>query len=630
MSGSQIEERDDLPIFRPRMGRGRPARTSSGATTLRNALLAKLRQSPGARRAPGSAAVRGLGDGARRVVVKAHVLRLNASGAKAAALHLRYIERDGVEKDGSKGVLYNAEGPARAEAFEQPRFDEKHQFRLIVAPEDGGRLDLSAYVRRLMATVERDVDRKLEWAAVNHHDTEHPHAHIVIRGVDRDGRQVRLDRAYVSYGLRARAQELATQELGRRHALDVQRARSKEVTQDRFTSLDRELERRAKNNQVQLPSRDRRGFVDASTLVARLRHLEGLRLAERLSPTSWKLVEGWQEPLRELGARGDILKQIHAAISGDPARYHVVRAGRAMPTDPAGGSEVVSGRVASRGLSDELKGAFYAVIETPTGRAYHVPLDRPAAETLRAGDIVSFTTRPEAPVRPLDRQIADAARAYGGVYTLKRTADGAPHPHERRLRELERLGLATLETPDRWKVSPNLLQELTARSRDTPTRYQVLVRKEPLSLPAQVRHPGPVWLDRIKTDALAPYGFGSELKVALAQRREALLRLGVQPDDPDRTAKLREIERRAVGGEIAARSGRAFLPTAPDAFRGRVHVGERRSPDRGYAIVSNGMRFVVLRATSALRAAQGTTVTVTRDARGRVLVRPVPDHDIGL
>src|SRR5580698_3565245 len=149
MSGSQIEERDDLPIFRPRMGRGRPARTSSGATTLRNALLAKLRQSPGARRAPGSAAVRGLGDGARRVVVKAHVLRLNASGAKAAALHLRYIERDGVEKDGSKGVLYNAEGPARAEAFEQPRFDEKHQFRLIVAPEDGGQLDLTAYVRRL-------------------------------------------------------------------------------------------------------------------------------------------------------------------------------------------------------------------------------------------------------------------------------------------------------------------------------------------------------------------------------------------------------------------------------------------------------------------------------------------------
>ena len=629
MGGSQINERDDLPIFRPRMGGGRRARARAGATSLRNALLARLGRLHGARRASSSAAVRGFGTGARRVVIKAHVLRLNATGAKAAALHLRYIERDGVERDGSRGVLYNAQGEARAEAFEQPRFDEKHQFRLIVAPEDGGELDLTAYVRRLMATVERDVDRKLEWAAVDHHDTEHPHAHVIIRGVDRDGLQVRLDRAYVSYGLRARAQELATQELGPRHALDIRRAHAKEITQERFTSLDRELERRAKENQVEVPSRDQRGPVDDSTLVARLQHLEGLRLAERLSPTSWKLAEGWQEPLRELGTRGDILKQIHAAISGDAARYHVVRAGRAMPTDPGGGSEVVSGRVASKGLSDELKGAFYAVIETPTGRAYHVPLDRRGAETLRAGDIVSFSTRPEPPVRPVDRQIAEVARARGGVYAPGRRADGAPHPHERRLRELERLGLATLEAPDRWKVSPDLLQKLTERSRDMPARHQVVFRKEPLSVPAQVSHSGPVWLDRVKTDALAPYGFGAELKVALEQRHEALLRLGVQSDDPDRAVKLREVERRAVGREIAARSGRAFLPSAPDAFRGRVHIGDPGSPAGGYAVISDGQRFVVLRASAGLRAAQGKTVAVTRDAQGRLLIRPAPDLDIG-
>ena len=298
-----------------------------------------------------------------------------------------------------------------------------------------------------------------------------------------------------------------------------------------------------------------------------------------------------------------------------------MRDARCRRTPPAG-RRSSPGRVASKGLSDELKGAFYAVIETPTGRAYHVPLDRRGAETLRAGDIVSFTTRPEPPVRPVDREIAEVARTRGGVYTLGRTAEGAPHPHERRLRELERLGLATLEAPDRWKVSPNLVQELVARSRETPARHQLLVRKEPLSVPAQVRHLGPVWLDRVKTDALAPYGFGAELKVALEQRREALVRLGVQPDDPDpdRAAKLREVERRAVGRGIAARSGRLFLPSAPDAFRGRVHVGDPGSPEGGYAVISDGQRFVVLRATPGLRAAQGKTVAITRDAQGRLLV----------
>jgi YD repeat-containing protein len=576
-----------------------------------------------------SAASARLGAGARRVVVKAHVQRMTAGGAKAAALHLRYIERDGVEKDGSKGVLYDADGSVDRRAFEEARPGEKHQFRLIVSPEDGAQLDLTAYVRQLMATVEQDMERKLEWAGVNHHDTEHPHAHIIVRGLDRDGREVRLPRAYVSNGLRIRAQELATAELGPRQEVDIQRARDREVTQSRYTSLDREIERRSKDNRVEVRFADRPGPLAPTALIGRLVHLEGMRLAERISSTSWRLAEGWQQALRELGVRNDILKQIHAAISGDPARYRIVRDGEEVPTDSAGGSPVVSGRVASKGLSDELKGRFYVVVETPTGRAYHLTLDARAAETVRSGDIVSFTTRPEAPVRPIDRQIAEVARARGGLYALKRDASGASSADGPRLRELERRGLATLVAPDHWKVAPNLLEALAERERDLPVRHRVLVRKEPLSVQAQVGHHGPVWLDRVQADSLAPYGFGAELKVAVEQRREALRRFGVEPNDPERFVRLREIERRAVGKEIAGRSGRVFVPVAPDAFRGRVEVGVGDRSAEPYAIVSDGPRFVVLRATTALRAAHGKTVTVTRDAQGRLLVRPAPDLDIG-
>ncbi|MDP9151288.1 MAG: DUF3363 domain-containing protein, partial [Myxococcota bacterium] len=313
---------------------------------------------------------------ARRVVVKAHVVRLTANGAKAAALHLRYIVRDGVEKDGSKGVLYDAEGPARAEAFEQPRFHEKHQFRFIVSPEDGGELELTDYVRRLMAQVEQDLGRRIEWAAVNHHDTDHPHAHIVVRGVDRKGGELRFDRSYIANGLRWRAQELATEELGPRHEFQMRRARSQEVTQERFTSLDREIERGSKDNRVALRSLHRTAPEgQRSTLVGRLEQLELMRLAMRTSRSTWELAEGWQARLREMGSRGDILKQIHTAIRGDPSRYHIVQAGQELPKAGAEGAPVLWGRVASKGLADELKGAFYAVLETPTGTAYHVPLD---------------------------------------------------------------------------------------------------------------------------------------------------------------------------------------------------------------------------------------------------------------
>jgi len=155
------------------------------------------------------------------VVIKARVVRLTAYGAKAAALHLRYIERDGVEKDGSKGVLYGPDGPVERKTFEEPRPREKHQFRFIVSPEDAGELDLTANVRRLMTRVEQDLGRKVEWAAVNHHDTGHPHAHIVVRGIDRGGQELRFERSYIATGMRWRAQEIATQELGPRHEFEL-------------------------------------------------------------------------------------------------------------------------------------------------------------------------------------------------------------------------------------------------------------------------------------------------------------------------------------------------------------------------------------------------------------------------
>ncbi len=608
------------------MGAGGSRPSSDGGRSFRNALLARIRG--GTRRGARSAArVHPLQARARRVVIKAHLLRMGPTAAKAAALHVRYIERDGVEKDGSKGRLYDAQGPVRARVFEQPRSGEKHQFRFIVAPEDGSELDLTAYVRRLMATLDRDIGRKVEWAAVNHFDTSHPHAHIVVRGVDRDGRELRIDRGYISAGMRWRAQELATEELGPRPEKDVQRAQEREVTQQRFTTLDRELERRGPDHRVEVRVRARSGRIDESLLIARLEHLEGLQLAERVSRTSWRLVEGWQTRLRDLGSRGDILHQIHAAVRGDPSRYDAVRPGEALRPEPGATSAVVMGRVAGKGLSDELKGTFYAVVETPTGRAYHVPLDPRGAQTVSVGDLVSLATPPETSVRPADRQIAEAARAR--VFALDASAGSDAQGVARRLRDLERAGLVAAEGPARWKVPPDLLDRLAERARDAPPRYRLVVRKEPLSLNEQVVYRGPVWLDRLETETLARWGLGADVRQAVAERREALRRLGIEPGDSDRVAKLRELERRRLGAEIAARSGLTFLARVPEGFRGHIHPAEGVGPPSAYAVVSDGERFVVLRSTPALRALQGQSVAVARDTKGRLVVRPDPDKDIG-
>jgi type IV secretory pathway VirD2 relaxase len=613
---------DNWPVFQPRMGR-RSGRASERSGSFRNDVLAAMRG--GSRRSLRSrrplprsrVAVRAPARDARRVVAKAHYLRMTATGAKAATLHLRYIERDGVEKDGSKGVPYSSDGPARALDFETPRPGEKHQFRLIVSPEDAGELDLTAYVQGLMAAMEKDLGRRLEWAAVNHFDTDHPHAHIVVRGVDRKGREVRLDRGYISNGLRWRAQELATEELGPRPEHDIRRAKANEVTQNRFTSLDR----RAKDGHVQARSRAR--GVDESTLIARLEHLRALRLAERVGTTAWTLSPGWQDELRQLGSRGDIIKQIHRAVSGDPSRYRIVRPGQLL--DPDKPEATITGRVASKGLSDELKGAYFAIVETPTGTAYHLPLSARSAEQVRPGDIVSLTTKPAEPIRPVDHEIAEAARAGGGAYILEPTMDGTPHPHARRLRDLERLGLAKPEAPDRWRIAPHLLEELAKYGREQPVRHRLLVRKEQLPLEEQVRHLGPVWLDKVEESSLAHWGLGAEVRRALNLRREAQRASGIAADEMRDHAKLQELERRAVGERMAARTGQQFLAETPDRFRGRFQVGPAGVP---YMVVTDGSRFVVVpRSHDACRFAN-RAVEVGRDAQGRLTIRPM-DRDLG-
>ena len=109
------------------------------------------------------------------------------SGAGVAA-HLRYIQRDGVTPEGEPGAAYGAtEDRADAEAFEARGREDRHQFRFIVSPEDAAELgDLRGFTRDLMGRMEGDLGTRLDWVAVDHFDTDNPHSHVVLRGVDED------------------------------------------------------------------------------------------------------------------------------------------------------------------------------------------------------------------------------------------------------------------------------------------------------------------------------------------------------------------------------------------------------------------------------------------------------------
>ena len=97
-------------------------------------------------------------------------------------------------------------------------------WKLIVSPEFGDRGNLDELTRGLMSRMEHDLGTRLEWIAVPHFNTEHPHVHIALRGIRDDGTPLKMDRDYIRCGIRAHAEDLCTRQLGLRSGLDAARS----------------------------------------------------------------------------------------------------------------------------------------------------------------------------------------------------------------------------------------------------------------------------------------------------------------------------------------------------------------------------------------------------------------------
>jgi hypothetical protein len=168
-------------------------------------------------------ASRSLTDRSRRVVVKARVVRQKAGASAPLSAHLRYLRRDGVSKEGEPARMFGGSGQdSDAHRFAERCEGDRHHFRFIVSPDDALEMtDLRAFTCDLLAEIERDPPHQLDWTAVDHWNTEHPHVHIIVRGYGDDDGDLVISRDYISHGLRARAEHMVTLEFGARSDLEL-------------------------------------------------------------------------------------------------------------------------------------------------------------------------------------------------------------------------------------------------------------------------------------------------------------------------------------------------------------------------------------------------------------------------
>ncbi|AYO79249.1 DUF3363 domain-containing protein [Sphingobium yanoikuyae] len=666
---------DDAP-FEPRLGRSR--RDSAGSrgagkvrtgkalgTDARAKLLRQIARRGGNPRTLGKGAVkknnsrfnargRGAGIGAaaprtsgwsfdrgrgmhvrpRRVSVKARVVKLGGK-LQAATSHVRYLQRDGVSREGEPGRFYTTfADDADGKAFVERSTLDRHQFRVIVSPEDGPAFDtLRDFTRDLMARMEEDLGTTLDWVAVDHFDTGHPHSHILIRGITEQGRILNIAGDYIAHGIRHRASQIMTQALGMQSELEVRQQLEQEVDAERLTRLDRMLIGKARDQVVDLREPAGRNSLDPDhqqLLVARARTLERMELAQRSGPLRWTLSPTMETTLHDMGMRGDIIRLMHREMTRardgealEVNQYLVHDSsvpGKALP-------QPVIGKVIAAGSADDHHERRYLILDGVDGKSHYVDIGTSSEKTPLGATIRLSPQVAEA--KASDRTIAAIAREYGGRYSAQIHQDHDSHAStdyvEAHVRRLEALRRATGK-PERgadgiWTIGADHVERASAyergRQQAQPVRIELL-SSSPMNDLARVN--AATWLDRElvaeEPTRIGVTGHGKEVRAALALRRQWLVEEQLATLEGDqlvcRRNLLRLLAQRDVRAAGEALTKEVALPFAEAGTGERIEGTIRRRVDLrsgSFALVERALNFTLVPWREGLERRIGSSVS---------------------
>ncbi len=307
--------------------------------------------------------------------------------------HVIYIARESAAgKEGRRGFGHDEElqdAPSTLDRWQ--RSGDERIWKVILSPEFGDRIDLEAMTREVMQRSEKQLGTKLEWVAVSHFNTEHPHVHVVIRGRRDDGTPLNLPREFIKREMRSLAENACTLQLGPRTELDAQEAAEREINQRQYTSLDRAIERRAapgvqdnsKHLRVSLDreliSRSSTAGFNERTLQSRLVALQKMGLADQLNTADWRVRVELPAVLRAMQLASDrqkILASNGVLLSDERLRLNVLDF-RKTPE--------VQGRVLVHGEDEQTNGAgrHYLLLEG-TDAQVHLIFYTPEMEDARS------------------------------------------------------------------------------------------------------------------------------------------------------------------------------------------------------------------------------------------------------
>lgn len=182
---------------------------------------------------------------------------------------------------------------------EYKKLMSKKCFKWIISPERNlTEEQLKLVARNFIERTQQHLGKKLDWQGAVHQDTSHNHVHLLINGVDQEGKDLKLPKNFIQKISHNIMSEYLTAVLGERTPEEIAAAKENRVYAERFTEYDGFIE------ELENPIPDKEYpsevFTEDLKLRKRLEFLEDFGLA-KYSQGKYKLEKDWKDTLRNTG-----------------------------------------------------------------------------------------------------------------------------------------------------------------------------------------------------------------------------------------------------------------------------------------------------------------------------------------
>jgi len=265
-----------------------------------------------------------------------------------------YLVKEGKSIDGGKPELYGTD-------FEEYQNNMvERNYRIFLSPQSD-KIDLKDMTEKFIKKLEQQTGYSFYWQAANHYDTAHPHAHLLINGKDKNGKEIEIPRDVVKTFMREYARNICTAQIGHRTANEIAIEKEKELEAPRFIKLDQNIKElggdsgKVYSNQI---------YSNRERILTRLENLRKLGMCNYVNG-AYNLSPQWEDNLRANARYNTFLKARSELKQTDPSNLKVY----------TGEHGTITGKVTKIfSPEDDFSNNHAVIVECPDGKAYFVPL----------------------------------------------------------------------------------------------------------------------------------------------------------------------------------------------------------------------------------------------------------------